>query len=425
MSSLRLNETMTTDVKRCHLCRQEGVAPLLDFGMQPICNRYLADQTDQEFKHPLAIGQCPSCGLIQISRPFPAAQLRPVYDWITYVEPEDHLDRLAQILMGLPGITPESIFCGMTFKDDSLLKRMKGLGIRQIWRIDPREDLGIRESGAGVETVQDRFGPEVARRIVQGRGRVDGVVARHILEHAHRLERFAEGLRELVKPDGWIVIELPDCSRSLEAGDCTTVWEEHIFYFTEETFRRSFSFCGFSLVRFERFGYPQEDSLVGIARLQERQTPQFPSQEVLREEKDRADLFVKSVVAHRDRFKRVIFEQRSRGGKVALLGAGHLGCAFINLLGLKDDIDFVVDNDPHKKGLWMPGSRLPIYDSHVLLEKKVGLCLLGVNPANQAKVVLKHQAFLEQGGSFLSIFPGGPAEPVWESSLRKAQIPCP
>lgn len=407
-------------MKRCHLCGQEQVGALLDFGMQPMGNRYLALSADQEFKHPLAVGQCLSCGLIQISRPASADQLKPVYDWITYVEPEGHLDRLAEILSGLPGITPESVFCGMTFKDDSLLKRMNGLGIGKTWRIDPCRDLGIEESGAGVETVQDRFGPEAVRRIVQNRGRPDVVVARHIFEHAHHLERFVEGLKELAKPDGWIAIELPDCSRSLEAGDCTTIWEEHILYFTEETFRRAFSFCGFSLKRFERFAYPQEDSLVGIARPAQGLTPSFPSEEILRDERTRADLFVRGVVSHRDRFKRILSQQRSRGEKVALLGAGHLGSTFINLLDLKEDIDFVVDNDPHKRGLLMPGSRLPIYDSEALLEKKVGLCLLGVNPANQAKVVLKHQAFLEQGGSFLSIFPDGQAGAISESSLGQA-----
>jgi hypothetical protein len=43
-----------------------------------------------------------------------------------------------------------------------------------------------------------------------------------------------------------------------------------------------------------------------------------------------------------------------------MFGADHLACTFVNLLGLKDVVRFVADDNPHKLGLFMPGSRLPI-----------------------------------------------------------------
>ena len=68
---------------------------------------------------------------------------------------------------------------------------------------------------------------------------------------------------------------------------------------------------------------------------------------------------------------------RLRAGPVAVLGAGHLACAFINYLRVGEHVSFVVDDNPHKHGLRMPGSRLPIRGASALLEERVALVVEG------------------------------------------------
>ena len=82
----------------------------------------------------------------------------------------------------------------------------------------------------------------------------------------------------------------------------------------------------------------------------------------------------------------------------------------------RKQIDFVLDADPNKQGLYMPGSSVPIRPVTDLLEQHVLLCLLGVNPANQAKVLEKNGPFLRLGGEFLSIFPSRSSADVPVSS---------
>ena len=88
-----------------------------------------------------------------------------------------------------------------------------------------------------------------------------------------------------------------------------------------------------------------------------------------------------------------------------MLGAGHLCCAFVTFLQLQDYFEFVIDDNPNKQGLFMPGSRLPIYPSTALLEQDIKLCLLSLSPDSETKVVQKNQEFVEKGGTFASIFP--------------------
>src|SRR4029077_15992799 len=104
----------------CPSCNPPRVQALMDCGPHPICNRFLRDPKATELLHPLRIGQCQACGLVQTLDPVPAAALVPAGDWITYNEPEGHLDRVAETLASLLGLAPGSVFGGVSFKDDTL-----------------------------------------------------------------------------------------------------------------------------------------------------------------------------------------------------------------------------------------------------------------------------------------------------------------
>lgn len=389
----------------CHICGNQEVVDLLDLGMQPISNRFLDSPSAEEYSHPIVVGQCSACGLVQISRPVPAEELKPLYDWITYREPEGHLDTLADTISKLPGINRDAAIGGISFKDDPLLERMQKLGLKNTWRLDPETDLGISDRRSGVETIQSHLTQETAASIAQIRGKADIIIARHILEHAYDTLDFAAALRELATPEGYIILEVPDCERSLAKCDYTTIWEEHIIYFTPETFRNSFSFSGLSLIHFDSFPYPFENSLVGIGQCQKSVTPTFPSDSILENEKSRFIDFDRGLSEQRQKLKNFFSEYRQNQGKIALMGAGHLCCAFITFLELDGYFEFVADDNPNKQGLFMPSSRLPIYNSAALLENDIKLCLLSLSPDSETKVLQNNQAFLEKGGKFASIFP--------------------
>ena len=89
-----------------------------------------------------------------------------------------------------------------------------------------------------------------------------------------------------------------------------------------------------------------------------------------------------------------------------MFGAGHLSVAFISIMGITDLIDFVIDDNPHKNGMVMPVGGIEILSADSLYSREVSLCLLGLNPLNQPKVIAKHTSFTRKGGVFASIFPG-------------------
>jgi hypothetical protein len=336
--------------------------------------------------------------------PTPAEELAPSVDWITYNEPEGHLDRVAETLAALPGLPAKAVFGGVSFKDDTLLARMAKRG-HSTWRLDLQRDLGAERAGGGAETIQARLTVERAKQIAAKLGKADVVIARHILEHAFDLRGFMMAVRTLAKPGGHVVFEAPDCTLAFDKADITTLWEEHIVYFTPATFRRAVTEGGATLVRYECHPYPFENCLVAAVKAPADSPPENPKADELNRELLRARAFAAALPARREKLRAFLERFRREQGKIALFGAGHLACTWAHLLGLANLIEFVADDNPHKQGLYMPGSRLPIRGSASLLSDGIKLALLSVNPEAEAKIIAKNSSFVAKGGKFASIFP--------------------
>ena len=389
-------------MQTCHLCNAESVDNILDLGKQPICSRYLKTPDAKEYKHPMIMGQCSTCGLIQLLHPVPPEKLIPKYGWISYNEPEGHLDDLVDKISKLPGITKESKIFGISYKDDSTLSRFNIIGFKDTWRLDVQKDLDITDKKANIETIQDRLISDKAIEISETYGKADVVIARHILEHAYDMHTLMDAIKKLLKPNGYIILEVPDCSTSLETKNYTMLWEEHISYFTSEVFRCCFSFFGFSLQSLECYPYPFENSLVGIARFEDTVPSSILSENEIEKQKIIAHSFCDEFEKKRTEIQKSL---RRIPGKIALFGAGHLSCTFINLLKLENCIEFIVDDNPNKKGLFMPGSKLNIKGSNALFEKNIKFCLLSLSPESEEKVIINNQLFIDKGGIFSSITP--------------------
>jgi hypothetical protein len=231
------------------------------------------------------------------------------------------------------------------------------------------------------------------------------LLVRHIFEHAHKPAQFAAALKELAKPNGYVVFEIPDCERALDLLDYSTLWEEHVLYFTPATYKQAIGQCGFSLFSYHSFPYTFENSLVSIGRVEPRFSPPALPADELEREKQRTRRFSGKLQEQRDRYARYFAGYRKTRGRVALFGAGHLACTFVNLLGLKEHMQFVVDDNPNKRGLFLPGCRLPIVGSDALLAQGTKLCLLTVAAESEEKVIRKNEAFVAAGGEFVSIYP--------------------
>ena len=394
-------------MKVCQVCKKKECIKLIDFGEHPVCHKF-TDGKEKEEKHSLALGQCNFCGLVQLMSPIPVDKLIPRYDWITYNEPEEHLDHLVNVIGNLPNITKKSKVCGVSYKEDTTLARLNNLGFENTWRIDMNKDLGISDKKANLESIQHYLKPGIVNSIHDKYGIPDLIIVRHILEHTHDTHSFMLALKKLVNPSGYIIFEVPDCTEGFEKFDYTTIWEEHILYFTDLTFKNCLNSGGFLLHYFEKYNYSFESVLIGIVKPDDNKNT-FKNfnieKNILDREIVRTQNFTKQLVKKQDSIKKFLKDFKQNHDNIVIFGTGHAACMFINLLGIKDLIDFAIDDNHKKKGFFTPGSKLPIHSSDALTKKKTNLCLLGLSSESEKKIINKHKSFEENGGIFASIYP--------------------
>jgi len=389
----------------CLVCRAASVAEEINFGRHPVSSLFL-DRRDAPERHVrLALGQCRACGTIQMMEPVPYAELVPPY-FIGAREPEEHLDTVFEQILALPGVGPECVVGALTYKDDTMVERFRQRGFKRTWRLSLEDDFGITNPAANIETVQKLTEPGRMAQSAARHGQADIFIVRHIAEHAEDPQDFMRGIAELVKPGGIVMFEVPDCTSSLHLADYCMVWEEHSLYLTPETFGQLTTLGGFKQIRLDIFPRPFENSLVQLAR----KSGEAGVMQIRPAARDQfgilslyANAYAPACRALRDKMERV----RERGA-IALFGAGHLACAFANFMGVGDIIEFVADDTPEKQGRFLAGTRLPIVASTELVERKVALCLLAVSINGEDKVIARNEAFLQKGGTFLSIFRASP-----------------
>ena len=390
----------------CRCCLEGALEVVVDFGLQPICSHFSPSASGPGPRHPLVLAWCVRCGQLQLQDPPPVALLRPPHPWITYIEPEGHLDRLVEELCALPGAGPQWRVGGVTYKDASTLERFRRRGWSNLWQLDPVTDLGIAPGANDLATLQEALTVDRTRRAAERLGRVDLLLVRHVLEHAHEPAGFLAAIQELVTPGGVIVFECPDSSAAFWHREFTVVWEEHALYFTPPLFARFFELFGMDLERMQIFPYPVENSLVALVRPGLPRAVAFPSAAELESERRQMRRYAVEFPRKKAAWRAWFATGHKR---VAAFGAGHSTCAFINLFDLGAMIEFVADDHPKKQGLFLSGTGVPVRPSAELETSGVTTCLLGLSPESEAKVLARQEGARRRGVEFLSIFPLSPS----------------
>jgi hypothetical protein len=100
-----------------------------------------------------------------------------------------------------------------------------------------------------------------------------------------------------------------------------------------------------------------------------------------------------------------LLEQKSAGRKVGAYGAAAKGNTLLNFAGLRSDLlPYVVDRNPNKRGLYLPGSRISIVDEDYLrADRPDWILILPWNLRDEIKEQLV--VVREWGGRFVQAVP--------------------
>jgi SAM-dependent methyltransferase len=394
----------------CNLCGGAEVLGRIDFGRHPVAHHYLRSATDDAYTHPFILQVCGRCGHAFLADPIAPEVLYKNYITLSDWKYQPHIPRIIDLIRShCSGVEASILEVGSN--DGRFLESLAGAGFRRILGIEPAEDARDAASARGVETIEGFFDRRTAQAYVDAHGLCDVLIARQVLEHVGDLAEFGAALTQTLVPGGHVVIEVPDFACNLETLDYG-LWEEHVNYFTSAALHRFFAGLGIEVVHEETILFSGR-TLVMVGRRVEGAAPSVPTP---------ADLLT-SMARYLERWPvfrdalRDWLRQRAARGRVAIYGAGNRASSLVNFSDTAEWIEFFVDDQTEKQGLFMPGSRLPILPSDSLHSAEIDLCLLAVNAEIETKVMARHESLVERGGEFFSILPPSDRLPLFWSKL--------
>jgi ribosomal protein S27AE len=178
------------------------------------------------------------------------------------------------------------------------------------------------------------------------------LVCRHTLEHVPDVGAFLDLVRAWseANDDAPVLLELPDAERIFRETAFWDVYYAHCSYFTGESLGASLQLAGLASVEVRLAFEGQYLLAEGRAGGSGRNTEVGASATVAA-----AKEFGRSATRRIDRARDALRRLASHG-RVVLWQAGGKALAVLTLTGIGDEITGVVDGNPAKRGLFLPGT---------------------------------------------------------------------
>lgn len=348
-------------VPACRLCGRKELQPVISFGDMPLSNAFLNKPTDEELRFPLDVVFCPYCSLVQLQETVSPELLFRDYNYFSSVSAGmlEHARDLAYELIETGNLGSGSLVMEIASNDGYLLQYFRDAHI-PVLGIDPAKNIADLAEKRGIHTIPEFFGRDMAKSLPKA----DVVLALNVLGHVSDLTGFVSGIREVLKPNGVAVIEVPYIRDMVESLAPDTIYFEHLHYFSLTALVTLFKTHGLQVVKAERI--PIHCGSLRVYVTHPNATPpwdRYGMEDILYLE---SKLGVDSMWYYRDYAHRVsealdiilsiLKDKRRAGRRIVGFGAAAKGVQLLNYLHAGDLVDRVVDETPAKQGKYMPGT---------------------------------------------------------------------
>jgi SAM-dependent methyltransferase len=411
----------------CRICDTPTVQSFLSFGKLPLGNAFLkADEIKDEQLFDLTLGFCPTCTLVQSMNPPPIDVLQRDYRDYKYVPVGaslvDNLLALGKELGAYrvePAEGPETGEWGrfpfvvdIGSNSGVLLKGAQSVAAR-VLGIEPATGIAEQANRDGITTVNMFFDMEVAKGLREQNGPADVVVTTQTLQHVPDPVAFCQAVKHLLKPGGRFVIEGRYFVDTVEKGNWDTIYHEMMSCFTIDSMRNLLMHTGFFIEQVKMV-----DTYGGSLRVYARSFDAATSREtdspyrywadpnVVREMKiiggdeysdhtpiDYYHRFAAAVAISGHKIWDLVLPLKAKGARIVAYGAPSTSTTLLNFCKLGDCIDYIVDDNPLKQGLFHPGTHIPVLSSATLEARRPDYIFL--TAWQFAESIMKKTAHLE------------------------------
>ena len=355
-STIWIEKPMSSDCV-CQNCGAQAMSTFYEVRNVPVHTCLMMSTRQEALRFPkgeIVLGFCEECGLISnVAFDSSAVDYSSIYEDQQCFSStfnafaQDLANRLIE-KYNLHNKDVLEIGCG---KGDFLallceLGNNRGLGI------DPAYVKGRVNSKSSdrVTFIQDYY----SERYANYHG--DLVCCRHTLEHIHNTAGFVSSMRRAIgnRLDTIVFFEVPDITRVLRELAFWDIYYEHCSYFSPGSLARLFRSCQFDIIDLSR-DFDDQYLLIEARPVSEASDRVHELEESLEEIAKYVKYFSTHCHEKLDQWKNHLQQIHGDERRAVVWGSGSKCVSFMTTLGVKDEIEYVIDVNPYRHGKFLPG----------------------------------------------------------------------
>ena len=400
----------------CRFCRCKINYVFVDLGTSPLSNAFLTDKTleEPEKKFPLKVFVCENCFLVQLPEFESPGNIFNDYAYFSSYSKSwlEHVENYVNMITEKNSLGKDNLVIELASNDGYLLQFFKKKEI-PVKGIEPAANVAKIAQEKGIETIVEFFGEKLAKKLSSEGTKADLIIGNNVLAHVPNINNFVKGISILLKTNGVVNIEFPHLLQIIQHNQFDTIYHEHFSYLSLSTVKKIFEFH--NLIIFDVEEIPTHGGSLRIYA-KHMTNKNFKIQHsvnaLLEKEKDFGLMtlsfyleFAKKVELIKEKLIEFFNNTKQNGKKIVCYGAAAKGNTLLNFCKInKDSIEYVVDNNPHKQGLYLPGSHIPIKNPEEIIKTKPDFIL--ILPWNIKEEIMKDTSFIRDwGGKFVIPIP--------------------
>jgi len=383
--------------------------------MSPLCESFLkADALDaMEPFFPLNVLVCDRCFLVQLQEYVTPEHIFREYAYFSSYSTSwvAHAKAYCAMITSRLRLGPQSLAVELASNDGYLLQHFAPLGVPMLG-IEPAVNVAKVATEKGVPTLTEFFGVALAERLV-GEGRqADLIIGNNVLAQVPDLNDFVTGMTKLLKPEGVITLEFPHLERLIAENQFDTIYHEHFSYFSFTTIGLMAARHGLKVIDVEELPTHGGSLRVYFAHDASSHAVTGAVSALLAREAALGFADMTTYASFQEQVRRTkrkllafLIAAKNDGKTICGYGAPGKGNTLLNYCGIGTDfLDFTVDRNPYKHGLYTPGMRIPILPPEHLTQARPDYVL--ILPWNLKTEIVQQMSHIgEWGGRFIVPIP--------------------
>jgi SAM-dependent methyltransferase len=384
--------------------------------MSPLANSYLRPEQlhSRESFYPLCAYVCDHCFLVQLEECESPNTIFGDYAYFSsYAESWlRHAREYVDLVVERFGFDKSSQVVEVGSNDGYLLQYFLARGI-PVLGIDPAANVAEVARQKNIPTRVGFFGQETASELVKAGVRADLLIGNNVFAHVPDVNDFTRGLKILLKPTGTITMEFPHLLCLIAESQFDTIYHEHFSYYSFLTVEKIFAAHGLMIFDVDELTTHGGSLRIYACHVNDSKGRLSEKAVSLKNRELDAGLATLDAYLHFEegvkKSKQMLLEfligVKREGKKVVGYGAPAKGNTLLNYCGVRGDfLDYTVDVSPHKQGLFLPGTHIPIFAPQKLRETRPDYVL--VLPWNLRDEIAQQHAYIrEWGGQFVVPIP--------------------